>query len=180
MKRRGMLFVGLDVIGDCLTEINVTSPTCIRELGIQHPRKSEALASVELRDGEAIGTSGDYQRYFELDGERLCHLIDPRSGFPATATQAVTVLIPPGKGAGMRSDALSKPIFIAGADWAGDGTKTWRRGGAESRRRRCGECYPGDARAPENRHPRSEDFPCALNPGAAPMAPQAARRGLLQ
>ncbi len=32
LRRRGMLFVGLDVIGDWLTEINVTSPTCIREL----------------------------------------------------------------------------------------------------------------------------------------------------
>ncbi|MCM2337653.1 MAG: glutathione synthase [Lysobacter sp.] len=35
MKRRGMLFVGLDVIGDFLTEVNVTSPTCIRELDAQ-------------------------------------------------------------------------------------------------------------------------------------------------
>ncbi len=36
MKRRGMLFVGLDVIGDYLTEVNVTSPTCIRELDAQY------------------------------------------------------------------------------------------------------------------------------------------------
>jgi glutathione synthase len=35
MKQRGMLFVGLDVIGDYLTEVNVTSPTCIRELDAQ-------------------------------------------------------------------------------------------------------------------------------------------------
>ncbi|GHA88825.1 glutathione synthase [Cognatilysobacter bugurensis] len=35
MKRRGMVFVGLDVIGDSLTEVNVTSPTCIRELDAQ-------------------------------------------------------------------------------------------------------------------------------------------------
>jgi glutathione synthase len=35
MKRRGMLFVGLDVIGDYLTEVNVTSPTCVRELDKQ-------------------------------------------------------------------------------------------------------------------------------------------------
>ena len=35
MKRRGMLFVGLDVIGDWLTEVNVTSPTCVRELDAQ-------------------------------------------------------------------------------------------------------------------------------------------------
>ncbi len=35
LKKRGMLFVGLDVIGDWLTEVNVTSPTCIRELDKQ-------------------------------------------------------------------------------------------------------------------------------------------------
>ena len=35
LRRRGMLFVGLDVIGDWLTEVNVTSPTCIRELDAQ-------------------------------------------------------------------------------------------------------------------------------------------------
>ncbi|MBI5898631.1 MAG: FAD:protein FMN transferase [Rhodocyclales bacterium] len=90
-------------------------------VGIQHPRPQAVggapLATLELRDGEAIGTSGDYHRYFEIGGRRYCHLLDPRSGFPAVGTQAVTVLIAPGKATGMRSDALSKPIFIAGADW---------------------------------------------------------------
>jgi thiamine biosynthesis lipoprotein len=90
-------------------------------VGIQHPRPQGVggapLASLDLRDGEAIGTSGDYHRYFEIDGRRYCHLLDPRSGFPADATQAVTILSAPGPAAGMRSDALSKPIFIAGAEW---------------------------------------------------------------
>jgi thiamine biosynthesis lipoprotein len=90
-------------------------------IGIQHPRPQGVggapLATLELRDGEAIGTSGDYHRYFEVAGHRYCHLLDPRSGFPAEGTQAVTVLIAPGPGAGMRSDALSKPIFIAGSEW---------------------------------------------------------------
>jgi len=90
-------------------------------VGIQHPRSSEVgnapLATLDLRDGEAIGTSGDYQRYFELAGHRYCHLLDPRSGAPAQGTQAVTLLIPPGAQAGMRSDADSKPLFIVGADW---------------------------------------------------------------
>jgi thiamine biosynthesis lipoprotein len=49
-------------------------------VGIQHPRRAGALATVELNDGEAIGTSGDYQRYFELDGKRYPHLLDPRTG----------------------------------------------------------------------------------------------------
>jgi thiamine biosynthesis lipoprotein len=86
-------------------------------VGIQHPREGGPMASLELRDGEAIGTSGDYQRYFELEGKRYCHLIDPRSGAPAEGTQAVSILVPPGARAGMRSDAGSKPLFIAGADW---------------------------------------------------------------
>lgn len=84
-------------------------------VGIQHPRKSGALASLELHDGEAIGTSGDYQRYFELDGKRYCHLIDPRSGYPVQGVQAVTVMTR-GPHAGVLSDVVSKPLFIAGKD----------------------------------------------------------------
>ncbi len=88
-------------------------------VGIQHPRRAGALATLELKDGEAIGTSGDYQRYFELDGRRYCHLIDPRTGWPADRTQAVTV-IARGEHAGTLSDVASKPLFIAGpAAWPG-------------------------------------------------------------
>lgn len=85
-------------------------------VGIQHPRQSGPLATVTLNDGEAIGTSGDYQRFFEVDGKRYAHLLDPRTGYPADHTQAVTVLIPPGPRAGTLSDATSKPIFIAGPE----------------------------------------------------------------
>ena len=85
-------------------------------VGIQHPRQSGPLATLELADGEAIGTSGDYQRFFELDGKRYPHLLDPRSGYPANQTQAVTILIPAGPKAGTLSDAGSKPIFIAGPE----------------------------------------------------------------
>jgi FAD:protein FMN transferase len=85
-------------------------------VGIQHPRQPGPLATVTLADGEAIGTSGDYQRFFEVDGQRYAHLLDPRTGYPADHTQAVTVLIPPGPRSGTLSDATSKPIFIAGPD----------------------------------------------------------------
>ena len=83
-------------------------------VGIQHPRKPGTLATLDLHDGEAIGTSGDYQRYFEVAGHRYSHLIDPRTGKPATGMQSVTILAA-GKQAGTRSDALSKPLFIDGA-----------------------------------------------------------------
>ena len=82
-------------------------------VGIQHPRRSGTLATLDLNDGEAIGTSGDYQRYFENNGKRYCHLIDPRTGYPASGMQSVTVLVS-GLNAGTRSDAVSKPLFIGG------------------------------------------------------------------
>ena len=89
-------------------------------VGIQHPRHAGALATLDLPDGWAIGTSGDYQRYFELNGKRYCHIIDPRSGYPAQGVQAVTVLIPQQKNAGALSDAVSKPLFISGStNWRG-------------------------------------------------------------
>ena len=65
-----------------------------------------------------MGTSGDYQRYFELDGKRYCHLLDPRSGEPVMHTQALTVLITARPAAGTLSDAASKPLFIAGRTWS--------------------------------------------------------------
>ncbi|MDP1533151.1 MAG: FAD:protein FMN transferase [Rubrivivax sp.] len=83
-------------------------------VGIQHPRQPGTLATLDLHDGEAIGTSGDYQRYFEAAGRRYSHLIDPRSGWPAAGMQSLTVLVS-GAQAGTRSDALSKPLFIDGA-----------------------------------------------------------------
>ncbi|QEL63516.1 FAD:protein FMN transferase [Oryzomicrobium terrae] len=93
------------------------------KVGIQHPRQPGPLAALTLKDGEAIGTSGDYQRFFEVDGRRYSHLLDPRTGQPVTHTQAVTVLVSPGPGlpagVGALSDAASKPIFIAGP-------KQWR------------------------------------------------------
>jgi thiamine biosynthesis lipoprotein len=89
------------------------------KVGIQHPRAAGAIATLELHDGEAVGTSGDYQRYFELDGRRYCHLIDPRTGRPAGGARAVTVLAR-GARAGVRSDVTSKPIFVAGPEgWRG-------------------------------------------------------------
>jgi thiamine biosynthesis lipoprotein len=81
-------------------------------VAIQAPRYGGPLAILELSDGEATGTSGDYQRYFEVDGRRYPHLLDPRTGYPAPGAQAVTVVVS-GPDAGVRSDVLTKPVFIA-------------------------------------------------------------------
>lgn len=85
------------------------------KVGIQHPRKAGIIATLDLHDGEAIGTSGDYQRYFESGGKRYCHLLDPRTGWPAIGMQSVTILVS-GERAGVKSDVLTKPLFIGGAN----------------------------------------------------------------
>ena len=82
-------------------------------VGIQDPRGAQALAKVDLLDGWAIGTSGDYQRYFINDGKRYCHLINPFTGYPVEGIYSVTVLIEPSQNAGTLSDVLSKPLFIS-------------------------------------------------------------------
>ncbi|QLG89121.1 FAD:protein FMN transferase [Chitinibacter bivalviorum] len=85
-------------------------------VGIQHPREPEAMATLALKDGESIGTSGDYQRFFMLNGKRYSHLIDPRTGQPAQGVQAVTIVAPPSQNAGAISDVATKPMFIGGVN----------------------------------------------------------------
>jgi len=63
-------------------------------IGLRHPRKAEALiGSVELCDA-AVATSGDYERYFEVDGRRYCHLLDARTATPVEHWQSASVVAP--------------------------------------------------------------------------------------
>jgi thiamine biosynthesis lipoprotein len=87
-------------------------------VGIQDPRGDGTLASIALHDNEAMGTSGDYQRYFMKDGKRHPHIIDPRTGNTVDLVASVTVITSGGTDAGLRSDGNSKPLFITGpAHW---------------------------------------------------------------
>jgi thiamine biosynthesis lipoprotein len=60
-------------------------------VGIRHPRREDALlATLPVASG-AIATSGDYERFIEVDGMRHCHILDPRSGRSVRSFQSVTV-----------------------------------------------------------------------------------------
>jgi len=88
------------------------------KVGIQDPRGEGAIATVELHDNEAIGTSGDYQRYFTQNGKRRAHIIDPRTGESVDLMASVTIIVSGGNDAGTRSDGQSKPMFVIGpAHW---------------------------------------------------------------
>ena len=62
--------------------------------GIVHPRATDrTIAHVELTEG-GLATSGDYERFFEYEGRRYCHILNPRTGWPVEGPQSVSVLAP--------------------------------------------------------------------------------------
>lgn len=83
------------------------------QVGIQAPRGASAMAYFSLYDGEAIATSGDYQRYFEVGGVRYCHLINPKTAAPDCRNQSASVLIPKQKNSGLLSDVATKPVYFS-------------------------------------------------------------------
>jgi thiamine biosynthesis lipoprotein len=63
-------------------------------VGIQHPRNPEAvMATLDLFHG-AIATSGDYERFVEIDGRRYSHILSPRTGLPVNGLAGVSVAAP--------------------------------------------------------------------------------------
>ncbi|HSS69309.1 MAG TPA: FAD:protein FMN transferase, partial [Casimicrobiaceae bacterium] len=60
-------------------------------VGIQHPRQANAvIATLQVSRG-AVATSGDYERYFSIDGKRYCHILSPRTGMPVEGLAGVSV-----------------------------------------------------------------------------------------
>jgi len=81
-------------------------------IGVQNPRDgSQVAVTIPLVD-EAISTSGDYERYFEEDGERFHHIIVPSTGTPAGEVHSTTIIGPDA----VITDALSTSVFILGVD----------------------------------------------------------------
>ncbi len=81
-------------------------------VGIRHPRQEDMLlATITLQD-EAISTAGDYERYFEREGIRYHHILDPVTLLPARDCQSVTVVAPDGTTA----DGLDTGIFVMGRE----------------------------------------------------------------
>ena len=82
-------------------------------VGIRNPKKpDEVFATMTINNKSAV-TSGAYQRYFEYDGERYHHIIDPRTGKSADSGIASVTVVSPSS---VFADALSTSIYILGED----------------------------------------------------------------
>ncbi len=79
-------------------------------LGIRDPaNRDRHFASIDISDG-AVATSGDYEQFVARDGVRYGHIIDPRSGWPATGLASVTVLA----ASAMAADAWATALIVMG------------------------------------------------------------------
>jgi FAD:protein FMN transferase len=81
-------------------------------VGIRHPDdRSRVIARIPLEDA-AISTSGDYERYFDEDGVRYHHIIDPKTGKSPHGVRSVTVIAP----SSTLAEGLTKSVFIMGPE----------------------------------------------------------------
>ncbi len=81
-------------------------------VGVRNPHGPGLVATIEVREREAVVTSGRYERFRLLDGVRRGHVIDPHSGEPATGLASVTVVH---RDAGL-ADAAATALLVAGRD----------------------------------------------------------------
>src|SRR6202011_3405847 len=88
-------------------------------VGIRDPRKGEGevITRIPLTDA-AISTSGDYERFFEEDGVRYHHIIDPRTGHSASKVRSATIIASKPQPYATRTDGLSKTAFVLGPEKA--------------------------------------------------------------
>lgn len=110
--------------------------------GVGHPlRPEKRLAEIRVLEG-ALGTSGSARQFFYVDGRRLCHVIDPRTGLPVEGVLAVTVLA---KSAAI-ADALSTAFFVLGPESA---ERVFAAAKAEQASKSCASAAPAVQRALE-------------------------------
>lgn len=83
--------------------------------------QNEIIGHIELEEGY-MSVSGSYERFYEIDGKKYCHIIDPRTGYPAESGLKSVVTVSDN---GALSDALSTAVFVMGREkaeelWAAD------------------------------------------------------------
>jgi thiamine biosynthesis lipoprotein len=79
-------------------------------IGIRDPRRGGEVVAVLPLENVAISTSGDYERYFEEDGVRYHHIINPKTGKSATGVRSVTIIGPDS----ITNEGLTKSVFVQG------------------------------------------------------------------
>lgn len=81
-------------------------------VGIQHPDEINSIIKRIKLNGYTVATSGDYEQYFEVDGVRYHHILDPETGYPSRGLQSVTII----NKSNAFADALATAVFVMGEE----------------------------------------------------------------
>lgn len=81
-------------------------------VGIADPAEKDKVFSWLTADNTAVVTSGNYEKYAEINGKRYSHIIDPRTGYSASGLKSVTIVCPNGE----LADALATAVSVLGKD----------------------------------------------------------------
>lgn len=81
-------------------------------VGIQHPDEINSIIKRIKLNGYTVATSGDYEQYFEVDGVRYHHILDPETGYPSKGLQSVTII----NKSNAFADALATAVFVMGEE----------------------------------------------------------------
>ncbi len=114
LKKEGILSGLVSIAGDIRT-FGMKPDNNPWTIGIKNPRqtgeKDEIMAKIRLSD-KAISTSGDYERYFISEDKRYHHLLDPKTGMPASGCRSVSIVTDKA----VNTDAFSTAVFILGPE----------------------------------------------------------------
>ena len=82
-------------------------------IGVRHPRDPEGglIGVIQIAEG-GVSTSGDYERFFIDHGKRYCHILDPKTGVPASRCISVTIVAPDA----WTADAYDTAVFVLGPE----------------------------------------------------------------
>lgn len=98
-----------------------------RRVGIQHPDRLTGIVMGRIAVKDAcVVTSGDYERYYEVNGVRYHHILDPRTGYPARSNLRSVTLI---GGSALELDALTTAVFVLGEE---EGARLIQQAGVEA------------------------------------------------
>jgi len=82
------------------------------KIGISNPKQKDQIFSWLNIDETAIVTSGNYEKFVTINGERFSHIIDPRTGYPVKGLSSVSIICPNAE----LADALATSVFVLGKD----------------------------------------------------------------
>jgi len=114
LKRRGVEIALVSAAGSSIYGLGAPpdEPQGWRVV-IRSPNEAKQAAAVVFLKNESLSTSGSYEKFFWARGRRYSHIMDPRTGYPASGTASVSVMAP----RTIDSEVWAKPYFINGRGW---------------------------------------------------------------